>query len=170
MIHTYLSIDLYNDSISCKFDEITYLFSSTEKFAELTGFPYMETIRIMAYEPERNIYAIERLNGECISGQNSDEMAWIISNIDIIKQAAKDDLAANPPQTYVPTLDIMRNSLLFSTDWVLQRHQEEALLNIAHTITDVQLTAVLEYRQQLRDITKTYSSIDTVVWPTNPLA
>ena len=170
MIHTYLSIDLYNKSISCKFDDITYLFSSTEKFFELTGFPYMETIGMLSYEPERNIYVVERVGGTCAQGTDSDELAWVILNIDAIKQAAKDDLAANPPETYAVTLDMMRDSLLYSTDWVLQRYQEETLLNLTHTITEAQLTAVLEYRQQLRDITKTYSSIDTVVWPTNPLA
>lgn len=169
MIHTYLSIDLYNNSISCKFDDVTYLFSSTEKFSELTGFPYMETVGILSYEPERNIHVVERANGNCVSGTDSDEMAWIISNIDAIKQAAIDDLAANPPQTYTLTLDMVRNSMLYSTDWVLQRYQEETMLNLTHTITELQLTALLEYRQQLRDITKTYTSLDTVVWPTNPL-
>ena len=93
----------------------------------------------------------------------------IISNIDAIKQAAIDDLAANPPQTYALTLDMVRNSMLYSTDWVLQRYQEETMLSLTHTITELQLTALLEYRQQLRDITKTYTSLDTVVWPTNPL-
>jgi hypothetical protein len=29
---------------------------------------------------------------------------------------------------------------------------------------------VLAYRQALRDITKTYSDIKTVVWPTDPLS
>ena len=64
---------------------------------------------------------------------------------------------------------MVRNSMLYSTDWVLQRYQEETMLSLTHTITESQLTAVLEYRQQLRDITKTSTSLDTVVWPTNPL-
>lgn len=169
MIHTYLSIDLYNNSISCKFDDETYVFSSTDKFMELTGFPYLATTGIISYEPSRNIFVVERIGGTCAIGQDSDELAWIISNIDVIKQAAIDDLTANPPQTYTPTLDMVRNSMLYSTDWVLQRYQEETMLNLTHAITESQLTAVLEYRQQLRDITKTYTSLDTVVWPTNPL-
>jgi hypothetical protein len=170
MIHTYLSIDVYNSSITCKFDDITYIFSSNDKFVELTGFPYLSTTGIISYEPARNIYVVERIGGICAVGVDSDEMTWIIANIDAIKQAAIDDLAVHSSITSTLTLTQQRDNLLYSTDWVLQRYQEETLLNLTHTITEAQLTAVLEYRQQLRDITKSYSSIDTVVWPTNPLA
>ena len=48
-----------------------------------------------------------------------------------------------------------RSHLLKETDW---------WAGSDHTMTTEQTT----YRQALRDITDTYSSIDTVVWPTKP--
>lgn len=49
-----------------------------------------------------------------------------------------------------------RNELLTSTDYWM----------FSDTTTATQ--AQLDYRQALRDITNTYSSLDTVVWPTKP--
>lgn len=49
-----------------------------------------------------------------------------------------------------------RNKLLSETDhWAM-------------TDTADMTTAQTDYRQALRDITNTYSSLDTVVWPTKP--
>lgn len=48
-----------------------------------------------------------------------------------------------------------RNRLLAETDWWGMSD---------HTMTQ----AETDYRQALRDITDTYSSLDTVVWPTKP--
>lgn len=48
-----------------------------------------------------------------------------------------------------------RNQKLAATDW---------WAGSDHTMTAAQTT----YRQDLRDITNTYSSLDTVVWPTKP--
>ena len=53
-------------------------------------------------------------------------------------------------------LRIKRDELLSKTDhWML-----------SDTTTATQ--AQLDYRQSLRDITNTYTSLDTVVWPTKP--
>ena len=49
----------------------------------------------------------------------------------------------------------VRNDMLAKTDWWVLPDR---------TPTDAQK----EYRQQLRDITKTYSSLQDVVWPTKP--
>lgn len=48
-----------------------------------------------------------------------------------------------------------RNRLLAATDWWAVSDR---------TLTDAQA----EYRQALRDITNTYSSLDDVVWPDQP--
>ena len=48
-----------------------------------------------------------------------------------------------------------RNALLASTDWWASSDL---------TMTAAQIT----YRQALRDITHTYTSLDDVVWPTKP--
>ena len=54
-----------------------------------------------------------------------------------------------------------RDSLLAETDWIVIKEREEggSVSNFADWKT---------YRQALRDITKTYKSLDTVKWPTAP--
>lgn len=57
----------------------------------------------------------------------------------------------------IPTDDIrrLRNTKLAETDW--------------WCVSDRKPTqAQLEYRQALRDITETYSSLNDVVWPEKP--
>ena len=58
-------------------------------------------------------------------------------------------------------LRTQRNSLLAQTDWVVIKEREEggSVSNFADW---------KKYRQELRDITKTYKSLDKVKWPTAP--
>jgi len=55
----------------------------------------------------------------------------------------------------------VRNQKLAETDWVVIKEREEggSVSNFADWKT---------YRQSLRDITKTYKTLDTVKWPTAP--
>lgn len=64
----------------------------------------------------------------------------------------RDELAAAEP---MENLRSRRNELLAETDWWATSDR---------TMTSDQTT----YRQALRDITKTYQSLDDVVWPTKP--
>ena len=73
---------------------------------------------------------------------SADEMSWRLS---------ADELAAESLQM----LRQERNALLAETDWWASSDL---------TMTDAQTT----YRQALRDITDTYSSLDDVVWPEKP--
>ena len=54
-----------------------------------------------------------------------------------------------------------RNEFLSITDWVVIKEREEggSVSNFADW---------KKYRQELRDITKTYKSLDKVKWPTAP--
>lgn len=54
-----------------------------------------------------------------------------------------------------------RDQLLAQSDWIVIKEREEggSVSNFAAWKT---------YRQALRDITDTYSDLDTVVWPTEP--
>ena len=72
-------------------------------------------------------------------------------------------LAQNPPQLTQEELDAdnlhllrqERNRLLAETDWWAS--------------ADLTMTAEqTAYRQALRDITNTYTSLDDVIWPTKP--
>ena len=72
----------------------------------------------------------------------------------------------------VVTMEMTRSQLLYDTDWIVQRHQEQLALGSATTLTPEQYITVLNYKQQLRDLTNTYSintPTEQVVWPTNPL-
>ena len=55
----------------------------------------------------------------------------------------------------------MRNKLLQQSDWVVIKEREEggSVSNFADW---------KKYRQELRDITKTYKSLEDVKWPTAP--
>jgi inorganic triphosphatase YgiF len=63
------------------------------------------------------------------------------------------------PAVQLEQLRAARNGKLAACDWVVVKAQEDG--------TAVP-TAWVTYRQALRDITATYSSIDDVVWPTKP--
>ena len=58
-------------------------------------------------------------------------------------------------------LEKNENNLLTQTDWVVIKEREEggSVSNFADW---------KKYRQELRDITKTYKSLDKVKWPTAP--
>ena len=60
------------------------------------------------------------------------------------------------PASDLENLRLQRNNLLSQSDWMS--------LPDAPTLSD----AWKKYRQELRDITKTYKSPDNVKWPTKP--
>jgi hypothetical protein len=169
MSHTYVSVDFYNNSAACKINGVVRVFSSVEAFKYGTGFPYSQDVRLFAYEPDRNIYVVESANGKIETGAHLHTMVWVAENLSKIEQAVildEQEHPANPEPTLVET----RNIKLAMTDWVLIRKNEEDLLNIPNSMTAEKFAAVLTYRQALRDITKTYSDIKTVVWPIDPLS
>ena len=54
-----------------------------------------------------------------------------------------------------------RNEMLAGSDWIVIREREEG--GVVSNFADWK-----EYRQKLRDITKTYKSLEDVKWPTAP--
>ena len=71
-------------------------------------------------------------------------------------QAKYDELVAAQP---LNELRMVRSMKLAETDWVVTMHKELGT-NIP--------TAMKTYRQSLRDITKTYKTLETVKWPEKP--
>ena len=71
------------------------------------------------------------------------------------------DLHATIPAQQLEFLRMKRNQILAKSDWVVIKEREEggSVSNFADWKT---------YRQALRDITKTYKTLDTVKWPTAP--
>lgn len=71
-----------------------------------------------------------------------------------------ESMTADELTTYIANSELdavrrHRNKLLAETDW---------MANSDVTMT----TEMANYRQALRDITNTYTSLNTVVWPTKP--
>ena len=87
-----------------------------------------------------------------------DEVEWLDTEqtqpTDVEIQAKVDELTAAEPLKLLRT---ERNQKLAETDWTQNR--DVTLSNDADWKT---------YRQALRDITKTYKTLDTVKWPTEP--
>ena len=86
-----------------------------------------------------------------------------------LSQSEKEAIAAEwnkyekeeKPVRDLERLRIERNNLLSQSDWVVIKEREEggSVSNFADW---------KKYRQELRDITKTYKSLATVKWPTAP--
>ncbi|KVC58902.1 phage tail protein [Burkholderia stagnalis] len=58
--------------------------------------------------------------------------------------ATRDDVAAS--------MRAKRDSAMDATDWLVSRHQDEKLIGSGTTITSAQFSALIKYRQALRDI------------------
>ena len=80
-----------------------------------------------------------------------------VINMDADESAALDARRASDASWRTDLLRIKRNQLLAETDWTQNR--DVTLSNDADWKT---------YRQALRDITKTYKTLDDVKWPTEP--
>lgn len=90
---------------------------------------------------------------------NGDTVADIVWHDTSITRPTDDDINAKVTEleNAEPLNDLrnVRNSKLAETDWW---GASDNTMSQAQT----------DYRQALRDITDTYSSLDTVVWPTKP--
>lgn len=164
-----LTLDFYNNSYFVRSGVIEYAWFSLTDFIADTSFPYDEAITMVSYEPGREIYAVIRTPQDSEYGLESTVMQWVVSNFNAILETGRIKQEASIP---VLTLEIDRLMRLSETDWIVQRHQEETLLNIAHKLTNEEYTALLTYKQQLRDLTDTYpkdTPTEDVVWPVNPL-
>ena len=65
------------------------------------------------------------------------------------------------PALKLKQLRLQRDYMLSKSDWVVIREREEG--GSVSNFTDWK-----KYRQKLRDITKTYKSLDDVKWPEEP--
>ena len=168
MLHNLLSLDFYNSAFTIVANGKTFNWNNASDFIATTMFPYADTTRLLSYEPDRGLYIIEHNDNTKTEGKDQPEFKWIEDNFTQLTEiVANLELASTP----IITMEMVRNSKLLDSDWIPQRYQEETLLGIPHTLTDEQLTAVLQYRQALRDLTLTIDK-DTpaseVTWPVAP--
>ena len=86
-----------------------------------------------------------------------------------LSQSEKEVIAAewnryekeDKPALKLKQLRLQRDYMLSKSDWVVIREREEG--GSVSNFTDWK-----KYRQKLRDITKTYKSLDDVKWPKEP--
>ena len=162
--HTYINLDFYNATLGCKIKGINHIFSSIESFVTKTNWPF-PLVRICVYEPDRNIFAVEELGGIGKQGADVPEIVWCKDNLNVILNAAIEDRRETSPTM---TARMQAIDLLYRTDWVAARWQEETLLGIPHSLSQEKFNEVLQYRQTLREL-KSDTPAMQVTWPTNPL-
>jgi hypothetical protein len=161
-------LDFYNLNLYIQFTNKEYHWTNATDFVNNTGYPFTNT-RFLSYEPERNIYHVDRTDNTFSADIEAPEIQWIISNQDNLL-ATISALALST--ALVITLEMQRAQYLYDTDWLVQRHQEEIMRSVPTTLSAQQFTDLLNYKQQLRDLTNQYSketSTQAVVWPINPI-
>ena len=106
--------------------------------------------------------------GDIIVENNSDGKGEVIAKWDVKgkskpteKQLKDVDEAAIEAEYNLTSLRVERNLLLEQTDWVVIKEREEG--GTVKNFADWK-----KYRQELRDITNTYKSLEDVKWPTAP--
>ena len=164
-----LNLDFYNNSYYVRSGNIQYAWFSLANFVADTSFPHDSSLTMISYEPGRNIYVVEKENQVYEYGTEVAEIQWITANFDAVLELGRVKQLAEAP---VITMEMYRQVKLYEADWIIQRHQEETILNIDHKLTNEQYIAVLTYKQQLRDLTDTYPKdtlSENVVWPVDPL-
>lgn len=155
-------IDAANNSAYIKLKGIIHLFSSYEKFVELTKFPFSDIIIGLCYEPERGLFAVTTLDHSNPGGRDNEYIQWVDDNLDNIVGAAYED---GYGKLNAFSFEDLRNAKLIETDWMVIRHKEQLEMGWETSLNIDQYQSLLIYRQELRDITKKYTSLDDVVWP-----
>jgi len=90
-----------------------------------------------------------------MNNNNNGDVEWINGDAPVTDKQINDKLAELQSGTSLYELRKVRNRMLAETDWWASSD-----LTMTQEQTD--------YRQALRDITNSYTSLDDVVWPTKP--
>lgn len=145
---TRVTIDLINSMIDIDIEGIK-CFMPWETFVQETNCPFdSENLFFVAYEPDRNILSVERRGGVGENSNDIPEIVWIETNIEAIKEFARN----YKHEEYIPTYKDIRTSFLINTDWLVIRHRDELDLGVATTITNEEYIKLLNYRKYLRDL------------------
>lgn len=164
-----ISFDFFNSHFFLRVEGQEYHWESVNKFVSDTGYPFADTSAFVSYEPNREIYHVQKQgSNEVFAGIEQPEISWFLNNKYSLLQTINNLIEANKP---VITVEMQRAYYLADTDWIIQRHQEELMRQAPTTLDENQLRALLDYKQELRDITQQYSKdqpADTVIWPQKP--
>lgn len=165
---TIVNLDFYNHHYFVRVHNKEYYTTDQNKFAEDMGYALDARIGALSYEPSRNIYHIEYRDGTQQSGSELPEFEWFVDNFTAMHSKI---LEAEQRDAFVVTIEMQRAQLLYETDWLVQRHQEQLLRGSATTLEENNFRALLDYKQELRDLTQQYSKeqpAETISWPQKP--
>ena len=163
-----VNLDFYNDHYFIRVGNKEYYTSDQNKLAEDMGYTLDPRIGALSYEPQRNIYNIEYRDGTQQSGSELPEFEWFVDNFTVLHSKITE---AEQRDAFVVTIEMQRAQLLYETDWLVQRHQEQVLRGSTITLDENQIRALLDYKQELRDLTQHYSKeqpAETIAWPQKP--
>ncbi|ANI62156.1 phage tail assembly chaperone [Pseudomonas sp. GR 6-02] len=100
-----------------------------------------------------------------------DTQAWVVTD----RPVQEPEPGQTPEEILAAKKAAMRGDrtgLLYASDWMLRRHQDELLAGATPTLTASKLKAVLDYRQALRDLPTADGfpecSLPVLTWPTSP--
>lgn len=144
-----VNYDIICNTADISIEGVECCFDSAAHFKQETGFDFPNAKKVF-FEPERNIYIIERSGGRCEIGSDLPELLWLQEHIQLIKQAG---VRVNVSREPVITWRMVRADKLYATDWLMNRHSEQLQLGGTPTLTNAQYTELLGYRQSLRDLT-----------------
>ncbi len=147
-----VSIDFYNNTAVIALDGDRTAFFSAVQFTNILGFDF-PTAKIIAYEPDRNIFAVERIGGVASYGPGEPEIRWITDNTSALEQAVIEKMQASIT-SFQPTWNDQRIGLLYETDWMVTRHRDQRDIGADTSINEQQFLALLQYRQALRDLSE----------------
>jgi hypothetical protein len=135
---------------------------SWEKFNKKYNPPFGKGIFSVNYEPERGLFHVVLTNNQLISGEQSLEINWVKANwqnfCDSIHEISDE---------FISVL-LQKQIILGSTDWIVQRHQDQLFLNNQTNLSPDQFLELLTYRQQIRDVISSEDAADSVQWPARP--
>jgi hypothetical protein len=95
---------------------------------------------------------------------------WLLSE----RPAPEPEPEPEQPPAYTPSelARMQRTQLLYMSDWMMTRHNDELLMGVTPVLTPTNLSAVLAYRQALRDLPTADGfpecSMPVLMWPTSP--
>lgn len=142
-----ITVDSFNDTIDIDFQGIRCLMS-WKIFVEETNCPFdLENLFYINYEPDRNMYFIEKRGGLVLGGKEIPEIIWIESNYEAIRNFAE----KYKPEEPVFTIQMRIQEYLLQTDWMVIRHKEQLELGVETSLDNDQYNNLLSYRQYLRD-------------------